>query len=61
VNWDAHTNLATSMVYLHPETGEKSVVAHNPRPDAITVKIFEQMQEVGSLEVPGGALVLHKY
>jgi hypothetical protein len=40
------------MVYGHPETGVRTMVAWNPGAAARTVKFFEGKKEIGELSVP---------
>jgi endoglucanase Acf2 len=61
VNWNAHTNLPSSMVYQHPDSGQKSVAAFNPWTTELEVTIFEAGGSVGSVTVPAGALVHATY
>lgn len=61
INWEAWTNLATSNVYVHPETGVKTVAAFNPTEREIEVTVIEGGQSMATVTVPAGALVSERY
>ncbi len=61
IAWNAWTNLATSNVYLHPESGAKTVAAFNPTASEIEVSIIEDNVVAGKLKVAPGALISESY
>ena len=52
VDWSCRGNSPTSMVYVHPQTKQRTFVAWNPTATAQTVQFFEQDQSLGKLAVP---------
>jgi endoglucanase Acf2 len=61
VNWDAWTNLPTSMVYLNAESGERSVGAQNPWDQDVDVTVYEAGTAQATFTVPANTVVRHIY